>query len=188
MYETILQNIQKHIQLDEEELEYFYSLLSRKQLNKKEFLLLEGQLCKTISFVEEGSLRAFYVNEEGKESTVMFAVKDWWVTDMPCFVHQKPALVSIEALEKSRIIQLSYTQLELLYQKVPKFERLFRILMQNAYIREQLRVIDTMSLKAEDRYHKFIKKYPQIVSKVTQKQLASYLGITPEFLSAIKKK
>ena len=117
----------------------------------------------------------------------MFAVADWWVTDMFCFLNEKPAMMYIEAIEDSCIFQLSKENLEKLFYNVPKFERFFRILMQNAYTREQLRVIENLSLSAEDRYDSFLLKYPHIARAVTQKQIASYLGITPEFLSAIRK-
>ena len=118
----------------------------------------------------------------------MFAVADWWVTDMFCFVNVKPAMMYIEAIEDSCIFQLSKDNLDKLFETLPKWERFFRILMQNAYIREQLRMMETLSLSAKERYDKFLAKYPQIAQQVTQKQIASYLGITPEFLSAIRKK
>ena len=117
----------------------------------------------------------------------MFAIADWWVTDMYCFINEQPAILNIEAIEDSVIVQLQKKELDELYVKVPKFERFFRILMQNAYIREQLRIIQNLSLSAEERYDIFLKKYPQVSKQVTQKQIASYLGITPEFLSMIKR-
>eukprot|EP01035_Chromulina_nebulosa_P008406 gene8406-11384_t len=184
----ILQNLAKHIQLDKTEAEFFSSLLTYKQLQKKDFLLQEGQLCKTIHFVESGALRAYCLDKDAKESTIMFAIKDWWITDMYCFVNQQPAIMFINAIEDSCIWQLKYEDLQRLYAQVPKFERFFRIIMQNAYTREQLRVIQKLTLPAEERYLNFLQKYPQIVQQVTQKQIASYLGITPEFLSAIRKK
>jgi CRP-like cAMP-binding protein len=149
--------------------------------------LKEGQICKFIYFVHTGALRAFHIDKGSKEATMMFAVADWWITDMFCFLNEKPAMVHIEAIEDSCIIQLSKANLENLYCNVPKFERFFRILMQNAYTREQLRVIENLSLSAEHRYKNFLLKYPQIANAVTQKQIASYLGITPEFLSAIRR-
>lgn len=105
---------------------------------------------------------------------------------MFCFLNEKPAMMCIEAIENSSIFQLSKEHLEKLFYNVPKFERFFRILMQNAYTREQLRVIENLSLSAEDRYDSFLLKYPNIAKAVTQKQIASYLGITPEFLSVIR--
>ena len=164
------------------------SMLVVRDIQKKELVLQQGQISKKLYFVELGSLRAYNVNDEGKESTIMFAVQDWWITDMNCFANQKPALLSIEALEKSRIMELDFQLLEELYQKIPKFERFFRILFQNAYIREQLRTLHNISFTTEERYWQFVEKYPEIVAKVTQKQIASYLGVTPEFLSSVKKK
>ena len=184
----ILKNIRKHIQLSDSESEYLLSVLIVKKAQKKELVLRQGQTCEKLFFVESGSLRAFNVNSNGKESTIMFAVQDWWITDMDCFINRKPALLSIEALEDNKIISLDFHVLEELYRSVPKFERFFRILFQNAYIREQLRVFQNISSTTEERYQQFIEKYPAIAQKVTQKQIASYLGVTPEFLSAVKKK
>jgi CRP-like cAMP-binding protein len=185
-HELILKNIAKHISLDQDEVSYFVALLRPKQVPRKEYILKEGQLCKDINFVHSGNLRAYYLDKSGKESTIMFAVADWWLTDMYCFINQQPAMLNIEALEDSCIFQLQKSDLDDLYVKIPKFERFFRIIMQNAYIREQLRVIQNLSLSAEERYRNFLEKYPQIVQQVTQKQIASYLGITPEFLSMIR--
>ena len=182
----ILENISKHISLSNDETYYFFSLLEEKKLSKKELIVKHQQPCKNINFVLSGILRAFYMDASGKESTIMFAVSDWWITDMYCFINEKPSMLNIEALEESSILQLSKDNLDKLYSKVPKFERFFRIMMQNAYIREQLRVIENLSLPAEERYYNFLKKYPLAVERVTQKQIASYLGITPEFLSIIK--
>lgn len=188
MFELILQNIAKHISLDETESTYFTSRLTPVTPAKKEIILAEGQLCKTIYFVNAGTLRAFYTDTQGRESTIMFASKSWWITDMHCFLNQLPAMLQIEALENSSLLQLQKTDLDKLYDRIPKFERFIRIIMQNAYTREQLRMIETLSLPAEERYHRFLSKYPQVATQVTQKQIASYLGITPEFLSMLRAK
>lgn len=107
---------------------------------------------------------------------------------MPSFVSENPAMITIEAITKSSILQLTKPDMDALLNDVPKFERYFRILMQNAYVREQLRVLQRLSMPAEVRYANFIKKYPDLVQQVPQKNIASYLGITPEFLSAIRAK
>mgnify|MGYP001800356664 CR=1 FL=1 len=185
---NILSNFQKHIDLTQGEKEHFTSFLIRRQLHKKEIILQQGEACNYLNFVDSGILRAYYLGKDGKESTVMFAVSDWWITAMPCFIREIPAMVNIEAVEKSCILQLSKTNLDQLYRDIPKFERFFRILMQNAYIREQLRIIQNLSQTAEERYYNFLTKYPQITPHLTQKQIASYLGITPEFLSMIRRK
>lgn len=184
----IFKNIQKHILLDEEEKQQLSARFVHRDILKRELILKQGQTCKNLFFVESGSLRAYNVNKAGKESTIMFAIQDWWITDMNCFVNQKPALLSIEALEDSKITVLPFPVLEGLYLEMPKLERFFRILFQNAYIREQQRALDNISLTTEERYSQFVERYPATMEKVTQKQIASYLGVTPEFLSAIKKK
>lgn len=187
-HKPIFKNIAKHISLSDSEIEYVWSLLQEKTLGKKEVVLSQGGTCKKIYFVDEGSLRAYNINEDGKESTIMFAVNDWWITDMDSFINQRPSSLTIATLEDSTILELDYNSLQDLFVKLPKFERFFRILFQNAYIREQRRALHNISMSTEKRYHLFVDKYPAIVEKVTQKQIASYLGVTPEFLSAIKKK
>jgi CRP-like cAMP-binding protein len=185
--DLILSNISRHITLSRSEIRYFLSLLEMKELKKKEFLLKEGEWCTTFSYVNSGVLRAFYRDQADKEATIMFAVNDWWITDMPCFVSQSAAMINIEAITKCSVLQLTKEDIDLLYSEIPKFERFFRILMQNAYIREQLRILQNLSMPAEVRYRNFLQKYPKIAQQVTQKHIASYLGITPEFLSAIRK-
>ncbi|MBB5636301.1 CRP-like cAMP-binding protein [Pedobacter cryoconitis] len=184
--DLILKNIARHISLDKEETACFISSLKQRKVSKKEFILQGEEVCKYINFVHSGTLRAYYLDKAGKESTIMFAVSDWWITDIFCFINQQPAMLTIEAVEESIIFQLSKDELDRLYIKIPKFERFFRVIFQNAYIREQLRTIQNLSLSAEERYHIFLNKYPQVVKQVTQKQIASYLGITPEFLSTIR--
>lgn len=186
-FELILKNIGKHIDLDKEETALFQSLIKLKFITKKTFLLSAGEHCKYINYVHSGALRAFNLDKEGKEATIMFAVTDWWITDMYCFLNSKPAMTYIEALEDSCILQLSKAHFDRLLNEIPKFEKFFRILMQNAYTREQLRVIEKLSLSTEDRYDSFLSKYPHIARTLKQKQIASYLGVTPEHLSAIKK-
>jgi CRP-like cAMP-binding protein len=186
-FDLILKNIGKHIELDNEEITLFQSLIKFKTLPKKTLLLSANEHCNYLNFVHSGALRSFYLDKDGKESTIMFAVVDWWVTDMYCFLNGKPAMMYIEALEDSCILQLSKAAFDKLLFDVPKFEKFFRILMQNAYTREQLRVIENLSSSAEDRYESFLRKYPHIAETLKQKQIASYLGITPEHLSTIRK-
>jgi len=157
-YDLILKNISKHINLSNEEIDFFISLLKYEEVTRKDFILKEGQLCKTINFIHSGTLRAYYVDKTGRESTIMLAITDWWITDMLCFINQQPAMLYIEAVEHSSIFSLQKNDLDRLYIQVPKFERFFRIIMQNAYIREQLRVIQNLSLSAEERYNNFLAK------------------------------
>ena len=187
IYASVLNNVRRHIDPGKEAMEYFSSLLVYKEIKRKTCLLKNGQHCRYINYVHKGGLRAYYIDASGKESTIMFAVADWWITDMYCFLNGQPAMMCIEAIEDSIIFQLGKNDLDKLFLQMPLFERFFRILMQNAYTREQLRIIENLSLPAIDRYNNFLAKYPQIAKQVTQKQIASYLGITPEFLSAARK-
>ncbi|PWL38496.1 hypothetical protein DKG77_09540 [Flagellimonas aquimarina] len=185
-FEAILQNVSKHIALNNEEIKVFTSHLIEKKLDKGQIILSQGAFCGTISFIKQGILRAYFLNPEGRETTIMFGIKDWWITDMYAFTKEKKSMLSIEALESSTVLLLSKVNFEILLQEIPKFERFFRILMQNAYIREQQRGLENLSLPAKKKYEIFIEKYPSIASKLNQKQIASYLGITPEFLSMLK--
>lgn len=184
--DIIFSNIQKHITLTPEEKEHLHPLLQEKKLTKNQFILKAGEACHHINFVNSGILRAYYLTPKGKDTTVMFAIRDWWITDMYCFLNELPAMVSIQVVEDCEILTLSKKDLDSLYVDIPAFNIFFRILMQNAYCREQLRMIQNLSLPAKDRYVQFLAKYPQIASRVTLKQIASYLGITPEFLSSIR--
>jgi CRP-like cAMP-binding protein len=187
-YASILQNISKHISLNSAETKLFTARLTSRTIQKKEVILKAGEICSHINYVENGVLRAYYSDQQGNENIIMFAIHDWWITDMYSFATRNVALFHIDALEESSIIQLDKKDLDDLYQSVPKFERFFRIIIQNAYIREQLRIVENLSLSASQRYENFINKYPKFVEQIPLKQIASYLGITPEFLSVIRKK
>ncbi len=186
-YDLILSNIGKYVKLTEAEASFFTSKLQLKEVGKKAYVLQQNERCRHLYFLNSGTLRAFHLTARGKESTVMFAIADWWITDMYAFTNDQPSVMNIKAVEDSQLMCLSYPDLELIWEKIPKFEKFFRILMQKAYVREQLRSIQNLSLPATERYDRFVSKYPAIVKKVTKKQIASYLGVTPEFLSTIRK-
>lgn len=182
----IIANIARHITLSEADQARFTSLLEEQTVLKNEYLLRQGNRCQHIYFINNGTIRAYFLNANGKESTIMFAIRDWWITDMHCFLNELPAMVNIKAVEKSDILSLKRKDLDQLYEDVPAFNKFFRILMQNAYCREQLRMIENLSLPALERYQNFLNKYPQIANQVPLKQIATYLGVTPEFLSTIR--
>lgn len=188
MYSLLIKNLSKHISLDENETKLVTAAYKLKQLKKREFLLHQGEVSRYENFVNKGCLRAFNVNEKGEEYIVQFAVEDWWTGDMYSFLTGTPSTLYIEALEDCEILQIDRPGLEELYLKVPKLERFFRILIQNAFIASQNRVLSSMSRTADERYLEFIRKYPNIEQRVSQYQVAAYLGVTPEFLSRIRKK
>jgi CRP-like cAMP-binding protein len=187
-FDLILENISRHIELTSEESAYFTSLLVARKIRKKDFLLREGEINTHETFVNKGCLRNYTVDEKGNEHIIMFAIEDWWTSDLYSFLAQAPATFTIDALEDTEVWQISKDNLEKLFEKVPKFERFFRIMFQKAFIAQQDRINQNLSLTAEERYNRFVSKYPRLEQRIAQKQLASYLGITPEFLSMLRKK
>jgi CRP-like cAMP-binding protein len=184
----ILQNVGKHIQLSKTEADYFVSLLERRTLKRKEYLLKEGDVCKTENFITKGCLRTYTIDENGFEHILMLAVEDWWIGDPYGFWTQTPSTHFIDALENSELLQISKPSLDKLLEAVPKFERFYRIVFQNALIAERQRVNQNLSFTAEQRYLNFIAKYPKLEQRISQKHIATFLGITPEFLSMIRNK
>jgi len=186
--EPIIKNISQHIQLDDGEADYFLSLLQPRTIKRKEYLLRPNEVCKYESFITKGCLRTYTIDNTGLEHIVMFAVEEWWTGDLYSFLTQTPGNFIIDALEDTDLLQISKDDLEKLYECVPKFERFFRLILQNAFVAQQQRINHNLSFTAEERYLYFIKKYPQLEQRLPQKQVAAYLGITPEFLSMIRRK
>jgi CRP-like cAMP-binding protein len=186
--DLILKNVAKHIQLDKTETDLYVSLLHPKAIKRKEFLLKTGDVCKTENFITKGCLRAYTIDENGFEHILMFGIEDWWIGDLYSFLTQTPATIYIDALEDTDILQISKHDLDTLFQQVPKFERFYRMIFQNALIAQRQRINQNLSFTAEQRYLNFIDRYPKMEQRLSQKHMASFLGITPEFLSMIKRK
>jgi CRP-like cAMP-binding protein len=184
----ILTNVNKHISLTDNEQSFFLSLLEHKTIRKREILLKAGEICKHSTFVIDGALKGYTQDADSNEHVINFALKDWWIADIYSLISEKPGVLTIEALADSTIILLSRKNQELLYNKVPKFERFFRILTENSLVANQQRLINNLTLTAEERYLDFTKKYPFVLECAPLHNIASYLGITPEFLSKIRRK
>lgn len=184
----IIANVSRHVSLNSEEAEFFLSLLQLKTIKRKSCLLQEGDICRFESFVTKGCLKMYSVDKNGIEHVVMFAIEDWWVGDLYSFLSEAPTTFYIEALEETDVLQISKPDLEKLYEKVPKFERFFRIMFQNAFIAQQQRINMNLSANAEERYITFLKKFPHLEQRLPQKQIAAYLGMTPEMVSIIRRK
>jgi CRP-like cAMP-binding protein len=184
----ILSGIAKHITLSVSEQEHFVSLLEPKTLRAKKLLLREGDICKHSSFVTSGCLRGYTVDKNGFEHVLTFAPKGWWIADMYSLLSQKPGTLTIEAMQDSELLLLSRKNQERLYDKIPKFERFFRIISENSLVAYQQRLMDNLSLTAQERYLKFCTTYPGLINELPQKQVAAYIGVTPEFLSKMKRK
>lgn len=159
-----------------------------KTLKKKEILLFAGNVSSYMQYIAEGCLRSYYMDSEAKEHIIQFGIEDWWINDLYSYLTQSPAKQHIQALEKSTVVQIHRDSLNELYDRVPTIERFFRFKFEKAYVALQDRTINTMSKTAEERYNEFRLKYRDIEQRVPQYMVASYLGITPEFLSALRKK
>ncbi|MEN7550986.1 Crp/Fnr family transcriptional regulator [Rapidithrix thailandica] len=188
MYELILQNISKHIQFTEEETSFFISMLKKRKLRKRQFLVQKGDICKHETFVIKGCLRAIYTTPNAQEYMTQFAMEDWWINDFESFLTGKPATLDIEALEDCTLLQIDYPSLQLIYERIPKFERFSRLMLEKSYLSLYKRMVSSMSKPAEERYQDFLKQYPNLHHRIPQYHIAAYLGITPEFLSKIRKK
>jgi len=182
----IIQNISRHITLTPEEEQLFLSKTETKHYKAKTIILNAGEVSKYSYFVNSGLLRSFNINDNIVEHVLSFACEGWWIGDMYSLLSQKPGNLFIEVLEEAEVVLLSKENQEQLYKEIPKLERFFRILTENSLIAHQERLMDNLSLSAEERFDKFCKRYPTLIQKVPQKQIASYIGVTPEFFSKMK--
>lgn len=184
----ILESVNKHITLTEEEASYFSSLFLPLKVKQNEMPEKIGEPTRYFIHVNSGCLMSYFTDPEGNDHVMQFATAGWWTGDLPSFTQQIPSIHATRALTDSEILLLPKPSMDQLLEKYPKFERYFRILFQNSLINHQSRIIQNLSAKAEDRYLTFQKKYPSLEQYVPLKYIASYLGITPEFLSKIRRK
>jgi len=182
----ILGNISQHVTLSPKEQELLLSKTEKHHYKAKTILLSAGEVCKNSYFVNSGLLRSFNINDNIVEHVMSFACRDWWISDMYSLISQKPGNLFIQVLEDAEIVLLFKENQEILYQEIPKLERFFRILTENSLVANQDRLMDNLSLTAEERFEKFSKKYPSLMQQVPQKQIASFIGVTPEFFSKMK--
>ena len=182
----LLDYINRVVELTEEEEQVLTSLISSRRLLKGQYFLQQGDVCKFSGFVISGCTKTFYVDDEGQEHVVMFSIEDWWTSDMGSFITQKPADFNVQCLENTELIQFSYENQQKMMAEIPKLERFFRIIVQRAFVASQKRIVRSMSMSAKDRYLYFRNEYPKIEQRIPQYLIASYLGITKEFLSKIK--
>jgi len=183
----ILNNIKKYIKLNPEDEKQFLEIISEKKIKKRQFIVQPNFVCQHQTYIVKGAFRAYFINNQGTEHTIQFALEDWFISDFNSYISQSPASLFVEALESSIIQQIEYNDTENLCSKNPKFEHFFRIVAQKAFAFAQKRILSNLGKTAEERYIEFLEMYPQIVQRVPQYALASYLGMTPEFLSKIRK-
>jgi len=188
MFDHLLKGISDKVSLTDDDIEMLKPFFIPKKLRKRQYILNAGDPCQYITFVEKGMLRSFSVDDEGNEHVIQFATEGSWISDMGSFVSGKEALYNIEALEDCELLNLTKPSMEELLLRLPVMERFFRILMQNNIVALQRRLLAYMSLSAEEKYLKLLEVAPQIMNRASQQHIASYLSITPETLSRVRKK
>ena len=186
------QKINEHVSrchaFSNDDLIFFDSILEFRSVPKKSFLLQEGEICNFEAYVVKGCVRTFYVDANGFEVTLQFAIEDWWVSDISSFHNQIPSKLFIETLEDCELLILDSDSKDRLLKEIPYFERVFRLMVQRNLAATQSRLIDTISKTAQEKYEEFLNHYPTISQRVAQHYIASYLGISPEFLSKVRAK
>lgn len=184
----LIAHIESIVSLSGADVEKVLQAFHPKRLKKKEILLFKGDISSHMRFIESGCLRSYYIDEAAQERILQFGIEGWWINDLYSYLTQTPAEYFIQAVEATTVLQIHRDSLETLFQQVPAMERFFRIKIQSAYVALQERTMRTMSQTAEQRYIEFRQKYREIEQRVPQYMVASYLGITPEHLSTIRKK
>ncbi len=188
MYELFFQNFNKKITLTQEEQEIIKDYLTPKKLRKKQYLLQDGDACKFIAFVEKGALREYSVDEKGSEHIIQFALEGWTISDLYSFLTGEPSVYNIDALEDSELVLINKAAHEEMLLKVPKYESYTRLQLTGAYIAMQKRLTSIIGSSLEERYENFNTLYPEIVQRVPQHMIASFMGLQPETLSRIRRK
>lgn len=187
LFKSVLHSISQCIRLSAEEKNIFCGLLNEKHYSKKDDVLRIGELCREQNYVVNGCLKVFYLDERGGEHIAKFAIENWWAFDIESFFESVPAFYGIQCLEDTTVFQLSRENYEYLVSEIPSFEKFYRMLLQNSFIALQHRMIQNLSLSGEEKYRRFKLKYPGLEARISQRNVAAYLGITPVFLSMIRK-
>ncbi len=184
--EAFLNYLKKFIEISESEESIILSKCKTRKYLKNQYIVQEGDICRFQSFIVKGKVRTFYLDNKGNEHVVMFGIENWWAADLGSFIAQTEAEFNVQCLADTEVIQLSHSNTEALFIELPKMERFFRLIIQNAYIKTQKRIVQNYALSAKERYLEFCKEYPQLEQRIPQYMIASYLGITKEFLSSIR--
>lgn len=186
--EPLLSYFNKMIPLNAEETQLVTEFFKSRLYRKKQYVLQENDVCSQFNFVVLGCLRMYKIDEKGNTHILQFASENWWMVDIGSFHQKKSSDLSIDALEDTMVLQISYENLIKLYTSAPKFDRIFRVLIENSFVTLQNRLLQNISSTAEERYLSFMETYSHLSNRLPQTQIASFLGITPEFLSKLKAK
>ena len=186
-YNNILQNIARYVSLSDTEKEKLISIIRTTKIKKRQFIDQPGYTCKYRNYVVKGAFRSYFIDNDGKEHTVQIAVEDWFVSDFYSYITQTPDTLYVEALEDSTIQQMTYDDIEGLCKEIHALSEYFRVSTEKAFAFSRKRALSNLSMTAEEKYLELLERYPDIVRRVPQKVIASYLGMTPEFMSKIRK-
>ncbi|MDX1478840.1 MAG: Crp/Fnr family transcriptional regulator [Saprospiraceae bacterium] len=184
----LIDYFEEHLLLDEQEKAFVAHVFKVRRVKRRQYLLQEGEISRHNTFVIEGCFRMYMVDQNGKEHNLQFAIENWWIGDIGSFHSEQPSLLNIEAIEKSIVLQISKEDQLRLFVEYPKFNRIFRVMTENALVSAQRRILQNISSTATERYLDFVERYPHFFNRISNVQIASYLGVTPEFLSTIRKK
>lgn len=184
--EPLLSYFDGLIPLNKDEKELVVTKFHHRLFRKRQYVLQEGNVCTHFYFVVRGCLRMYKIDDKGATHILQFATENWWINDLGSFHSISPSLLNIDALEDTVVLQISREDLISLYVQAPKFDRIFRVLLENSFVRLQERLLQNISSTAEERYQSFLDIYPHLVNRLSQVQIASFLGITPEFLSRLR--
>ena len=187
-YPGFLAHIRKYVELSESEVKILGKYVYPIEMRRREYLINVGEVCKHNYFVEEGCLRMFCYTDKMVEQTTQFALETWWISDYFSLMQQSLSQYAIQAVEKSVVVAVDYSLQDKLFSEVPQMERYFRIMMQRALAASQLRVKLIYQYSKEEMYTHFVTSYPQFFLRVPQYMIASYLGLTPEYLSELRKR
>ena len=181
-----LDYLKNFVDLTPNEESFLLSKIYYRKYLKNQYITQQGDIAKTVSFVLSGCVKTFLLNTSGQEHIVVLAIEDWWTSDIGSFLYQKPAEFNVKCIEDSEVLQIKFEDLEELYSTVPAFETFWRKIMEKAYVNSQKRILTNLTLTAKERYLLFKNNYPNIEKRIPQYLVASFLGITREFLSKIK--
>jgi CRP-like cAMP-binding protein len=187
MFELLHQKLSAVITINDEDFNQLKTSFIPKKLRKRQYLLQEGDTCKYQAFVEKGLLRSYTIDEKGSEHILQFASEGWWVADLSSYLSEEPSFLNIEALEDAELLLINKTDWEASMKKIPGLEHYFRIILQNHLIATQKRLLQSLAETAEEKYNRFLKTYPECVQRMPQHMIASYLGVTRETLSRVRK-
>ena len=184
--QNLIHKIKNSISLSAQAEEYIYSISTEKTVSKGEILIREGQTVNKTFFVTQGSLRSFCVDKEGKEHTLQFAFRDWWISDFIAIYGNEPASLTVECISDSSVIEFNAQKLNEIYLQFPEFEPFQRKNLERHVVSLHKRILNQLQLTALERYNLFLEQYPNIEQHVPNYHIASYLGITQQSLSRIR--